>query len=57
LLGDVECRYGVGHPIALEIRAALPKLPHPASGTSMANPSRRKPNTASRFKRLITAIG
>jgi hypothetical protein len=57
LLGDFECRYGVGHPISLEIRASLPKFSRSTSVTSGAGLSRQKQNTAIRFKRVITTPG
>jgi hypothetical protein len=54
LLVDLECRYGTDHPVSLDIRAALPKVSKPHSGTSKAIPPGQKHDTASRFKKDAT---
>jgi hypothetical protein len=54
LLGDLECRYGMDHPISLDIRGALHKVFQPHSGASNAVPLGQKSNAPTRFKRDST---
>jgi hypothetical protein len=54
LLVDLECRYGVDHPISLDIRAALPKVFKPHSGASNAIPLGQKSNAPARIRKDST---
>jgi hypothetical protein len=54
LLGDLECRYGIDHPISRDIRAALPKVFEPHSGASNAIPLGKKSNAPTRLKKDST---
>jgi hypothetical protein len=57
LLGDLECRYGIDHPMARDVRAALPKVAEPLSRTSRASLLEQKPAPASRPKEETSAAG
>src|SRR5450759_1404667 len=56
LLGDLECRYGIDHPMARVVRAALLKVSHPPR-TSMASLLEQKPAPASRPKEETSVAG